>query len=95
LIDHPVIDPDPFDEDCPDCGPMCADALIELIHWVTDSAKRTTTPFGRVAALMVITQKMTVSQASKRFGITGRRIYQNIQEVSVRFGLKYKHGKLL
>lgn len=74
---------------------MCADALIELIHWVTDSAKRTTTPFGRVAALMVITQQMTVSQASKRFGITGRRIYQNIQEVSVRFGLKYKHGKLL
>jgi len=95
LIDHPVIDPDPFDEDCPDCGPMCADALIELIHWVTDSAKRTTTPFGRVAALMVITQQMTVSQASKRFGITGRRIYQNIQEVSVRAGPKYKNGKLL
>jgi len=95
LIDHPVIDPDPFDEDCPDCGPMCADALVELILWITDSAKRTTTPFGRVAALMVITRQMTVAQASKRFGITGRRIYQNIKEVSVRFGLNYKHGKIL
>jgi len=89
-----TIDKHDFKEDCPDCGSLCADALVEIVEWLTANNKRRTTSLGRVAALVVVTKKMTAKEASEWFGVTERRINQNKKILAKSFGLKLRHGKL-
>ena len=95
MIDYPTDPVDPFDEDCPDCAPLCAEALEELCEWLTESTRQKSTPWNRIATLLVITNRLTVPEAAEQFQVSKRRIYQNMEDLSSKFGLEYRHGKLL
>ena len=84
-----------FGEDCPDCGSMCADALIDLVEWVTAKNKHKTTCKGRVAALIVVTGRMTSKEAAAWYGVTVSMVHYNLKELAQKFGLRLKNGKVI
>lgn len=90
-----TIDDHDFGEDCPDCGSLCADALVELVEWVTAKNKHRTTCRGRVAALIVVTGRMSTPEAAAWYGVSRMMIHYNLKEIAEKFGLRLKHGKVL
>lgn len=91
-----TIDEHDFGDECDDCGALCAGALEEIVEWLASTPHRPKSFRVKSAALAVITKQMTASEACDVFGIRQpKNIYIRVRELSDRFGLKYKHGKVL
>ena len=97
MIKEPhTIDKHDFGEDCPDCGSMCSDALVELVKWLADGPKRSKSIRVKSAALSVISHQMTVIEACEAFGIDQpKSVYRRMKHLCDVTGLKYQHGKVL
>jgi hypothetical protein len=94
-IEPHTIDTHDFDEDCPDCASLCATALVEILVWVTTDNRYRRTSMGRVAALCVVTKQMTAVEAAQYYGVSRRMVNYNVEKLATKFGLRYKHGKVL
>lgn len=97
MIQEPhTTDEHDFGEDCQDCAALCAGALEELVQWLASTPHRPKSFRVKSAALAVVTKQMTASEACDVFGIRQpKNIYRRVKELSLMFGLKYKHGKVL
>jgi hypothetical protein len=90
-----TIDEHDFGEDCPECAPLCADALNELSRWLIENP----TPkaiLARVSALVVQQEIWTVREAQRATQLNSKQtIYNAKKSMSEHFEMKYKHGKVL
>jgi hypothetical protein len=91
-----TIDEHEFGEDCPDCGGLCAEALVELLSWALESKHKRVTVIARLAAIYIQFGQLTPKEARLLFGIKSKQtIYNQRKLLAKQHGMKYEHGKVL
>ena len=95
MIEPHTNDDHDFGEDCPDCGSVCAEALEELLAWVTRGQRNRKLCEGKVAALYVISKKATIKEACLKFNVSRMTMHKNMKDLAKQFGLRIQHGRLL
>ena len=90
-----TIDEHDFGDECPDTVPICLDAFYELTQWIKGSQKpKSKTVLARFAAVMVMSEHFTASEAANWAGVSERRVNQLRMELHVAFDIKTKNGRV-
>lgn len=89
-----TIDNNNFD-DCQECEPLCLDAIEQILTWVTKGMRNRKLCEAKIAALYVVTNRCTIKESCKRFGVSRVIVSRRLHELGKEFGLRVHRGKLL
>lgn len=91
-----TVDKHEFEEGCPECSDLCAEALVDLLAWAVESKHKRITVIARLAAIYIQFGQLTPKEARHIFAIKSKQtIYNQRRALAKAHGMKYSHGKVL
>lgn len=80
---------DPEEEDC---LKACSEALLAIVEFLQMPQPCLISALNRIAALQVVTGRLSVTEAANYFGIQRKGIYRNVEILARELGREYHRG---